>query len=97
MLFLNDFRCGASGIFLAWAKQVGIVTLPFVADQLLQLFEGDAYRMLEIAAALAVEQHQFIGQRACQGGFAAAVGADKGPAVAGLNLQRFQRQGTGIA
>ncbi|MND70725.1 hypothetical protein D3C80_622370 [compost metagenome] len=53
--------------------------------------------MLEIAAALAVEQHQFIGQRACQGGFAAAVGADKGPAVAGLNLQRFQRQGTGIA
>lgn len=53
--------------------------------------------MLKVAAAFTAQQNQFVGQRARQGGFAAAVGADEGPAVAGLDRQCIQRQGTGIA
>lgn len=53
--------------------------------------------MLKIAAAFTAQQNQFVRQRARQGGFAAAVGADEGPAVAGLDFQRVQRQGAGIA
>ena len=53
--------------------------------------------MLKVAAAFAAQQNQFVGQRARQGGFAAAVGADEGPAFTGLDRQRFQRQGAGIA
>ncbi len=96
-LFLNDFRRGAAGVVLVRAEQIGVVALPLVADHFLQLFEGDAHRVLKIAAAFTAQQNQFVGQRARQGGFAAAVGADEGPAVAGLDFQRVQRQGAGIA
>lgn len=60
---LDNLRGGAAGVFFAWAEQVGVIALPLVADQLLQLLEGEAGHAGEVAFALAAEQ----GQVACQG------------------------------
>jgi hypothetical protein len=37
-LILDNLR-RAAGVLFAWAEQVGVVALPLIADQLLQLFE----------------------------------------------------------
>ena len=50
----DDFRGGATGIFFAGAEHIGIVTLPLVADQFLQLFKGEASDTLKCAFALPV-------------------------------------------
>ncbi|MNS72137.1 hypothetical protein D3C72_1055380 [compost metagenome] len=39
---LDNFCGGAARILFAWAEQVGVIALPLVADQFLQLFEGEA-------------------------------------------------------
>ena len=40
-LVLNDFRRGSSGILFARTEHIGVITLPFIADQFLQLLEGE--------------------------------------------------------
>ncbi|MNE89186.1 hypothetical protein D3C80_1865740 [compost metagenome] len=55
MLFLNDFRRGAAGVVFVRAEQVGIVALPFIADQLLQLLKGEPYYVAKITVAFAFQ------------------------------------------
>lgn len=84
---LDNLRGGAAGVFFAWAEQVGVIALPLVADQLLQLFEGEAGHAGEMAFALAAEQGQVAGQGSREGGFAAAVAADERPAFTRRHAQ----------
>lgn len=60
-LITDNLRGGAAGVFFARAEQVGVIALPLVADQLLQLFEGEAGHAGEMAFALAAEQGQVAG------------------------------------
>ncbi|MNC59354.1 hypothetical protein D3C77_614960 [compost metagenome] len=55
VLFLNDFRRGAAGVVFVRAEQVGIVALPFIADQLLQLLKGEPYYVAKITVAFAFQ------------------------------------------
>jgi len=41
-LVLDNFSCRTAGILFAGAEQIGVVALPLVADQFLQLFEREA-------------------------------------------------------
>ncbi len=86
-LILDNLRGGAAGIFFARAEQVGVIALPLVADQLLQLLEGEAGYAGEVAFALAAEQGQVAGQGPREGGFAAAVAADERPAFTRRHAQ----------
>lgn len=49
----NDFCRRASGVVFAGAEEIGVITLPFVADQLLQLLKGESGDTRELTAALA--------------------------------------------
>ena len=86
-LVLNNLRSGAAGIFFSGAEQVGVIALPLVADQLLQLFEGEACYAGEVAFALTAEQGQVAGQGSREGGFTAAVAADERPAFTRRHAQ----------
>ena len=86
-LILDNLRGGAAGIFFARAEQVGVIALPLVADQLLQLLEGEAGYAGEVAFALAAEQGQVACQGPREGGFAAAVAADERPAFTRRHAQ----------
>ncbi len=61
-LVLNNLRSGAACIFFSGAEQVGVIALPLVADQLLQLFEGETCYAGEVAFALTAEQGQVTGR-----------------------------------
>jgi hypothetical protein len=44
-LILDNFRRRAAGVFFSRAEQIGVIALPLIADQLLQLLKretGDA-------------------------------------------------------
>ncbi len=69
------------------AEQVGVIALPLVADQLLQLLEGEAGYAGEVAFVLAAEQGQVASQSPREGGFAAAVATDKRPALTRSQVQ----------
>ena len=86
-LILDNLCGGAAGVFFAGAEQVGVIALPLVADQLLQLLEGEAGYAGEVAFVLAAEQGQVAGQGPREGGFAAAVATDKRPALTRSQVQ----------
>ena len=77
---LNNFRRRTAGIVFARAEQIGVVALPLVADQLLQLFKRQARQARKVALVFALEEVELSGQRAGQRGFTAAVCANKRPA-----------------
>ncbi|CNT63075.1 Uncharacterised protein [Salmonella enterica subsp. enterica serovar Bovismorbificans] len=50
---LNNFRGSAPGIVFARTEHIGVITLPLIADQLLQLFKGQTSNAGKPTLALA--------------------------------------------
>ena len=63
---LDNLRRRAPGVVFVRAQHVGVVALPLVADQLLQLFEGETGDPGKRAVAAAGEYRKLTGQRAGQ-------------------------------
>ncbi|CSR89545.1 Uncharacterised protein [Shigella sonnei] len=78
---LNDFSRSASGVIFARAEHIGVIPLPFVADEFLQLLEGETSDVGKLALPFTFQKRKFPRQRAGQGRFPASIRTDKRPTI----------------
>src|SRR5699024_3116279 len=78
---LNDFSRSASGVIFARGEHIGVIPQPFVADELLQLLEGETSNMGKLTLPFTFQQRKFPRQRAGQRRFPAAIRTDKRPTI----------------
>ncbi|MNE21318.1 hypothetical protein D3C80_1144720 [compost metagenome] len=96
-LVLDNLRRGTAGIVFARTEQIGVVALPFVTDQFLQLLKGKTRQARKAALTFAFQLRQFACQRTCECGFSATVSAHKCPAFACAQSDIRKGQRLGVA
>lgn len=69
------------GVIFARTKHIGVIPLPFVADELLQLLEGETSDVGKLALPFTFQKRKFPRQRAGQRRFPASIRTDKRPTI----------------
>ena len=79
--YIKDFDQIKRGFIFARVEHIGVIPLPFVADELLQLLEGETSDVGKLALPFTFQKRKFTCQRAGQRRFPASIRTDKRPTI----------------